>query len=363
MPPPDASPATEHSPSANRSSVWRTARDVVFEHVFAVPDRQRWWRTPALGAPISARPDLVYATGGPWTSLLIGEALARRYKVPFVADFRDPWTRNPGRVISPSALARARRLERFVCQRAARVVANTEELRLQFVADYPEMTEKFVTITNGFDSSVEWQEPTSTSEPVGGERPIEILHFGTVYGERTPRALLEAIERLHAAGRIQPSAMRLRFVGEWQVDDDECNRLAAQLEAVGLIAREPAVPHAVCLARMRRADVLLVLQGGFNLQVPGKIYEYFSAGRPLWLIGDDGATAALIGRNGLGQWCRNEVAAIQSVLVDLGSGAAVSAPDATLVGRFDYQQLTRRLAAVFEGALAGVTREPSLSPV
>lgn len=40
------------------------------------------------------RPDLVFATGSPWTSLVIARELGRRFSVPFIVDFRDPWANN-----------------------------------------------------------------------------------------------------------------------------------------------------------------------------------------------------------------------------------------------------------------------------
>jgi hypothetical protein len=341
------------------ASSWQKLKDAIQEHAFAVPDRQRRWCAAVRRARVPARPDLVYATGGPWTSLLAGEELARRFAVPFVADFRDPWTRNPSRVTSASALMRARRLERRICRRATSVVANTEQLRDQFASDYPEMADKFVTITNGFGS-------TAASLP-GAARtadgPLEIAHFGTVYGERNPLPLLQAVDRLHKSGRLRPGQLRLRFLGAWQVADPECNRLAADLQAAGLMTREAPVPHAACMSMMQQSDVLLALQPGYPLQVPAKIYEYISTRRPLLVVGGEGATAALVRSHALGRCCPNETSALEEVLVRLAGGEALPVPQAWQIDRFDYLQLTRQLANVFEHAILGGALEPSFSVV
>jgi glycosyltransferase involved in cell wall biosynthesis len=357
---------------AGAPPLWKRTVEAVLEHACGVPDRQRPWLSRAARARLPHTPDVVYATGGPWTSLLAGEALARRFRVPFIADFRDPWTRNPSRSLSPASKRRAERLERLVCRRAAYVVANTRELREQFIADYPDLADKFVTITNGFDISSRFdttsgftagEDVTEPSHAPAGRGPVEIAHFGTVYGERTPTGLLRALERLRAAGSVGPDKLRLRFVGEWEVENEECNRLARTLEAAGLLVREGPVPHTACLAQMRAAGVLLVLQSGFRLQIPTKIYEYVSMRRPLWLIGNDGATASLVTRHGLGLHTVDEVEAIAPVLRALAAGEALAPPQPLDVDRFDYAQLTRRLAHVFDAALAGPALQPSLSPI
>ena len=132
-------------------------RKAMTEWLFSFPDPQCFWLRPAVQrlAQISPKdyPDVVFATGGPWTSLLVGKALAKKFGVPFVADFRDPWTNNPNRKsLSVLLFQKHRELERSVCAAATKVIANTQELGDQFRHENPEVEEKFITITNGFDN-------------------------------------------------------------------------------------------------------------------------------------------------------------------------------------------------------------------
>ena len=81
------------------SSRWAIAKETLLESLFAFPDPQAAWEMPAIlrGAALKGekRPNVVLATGGPWTSLLVGRGIAQRLSVPLVIDYRDPWTSNP----------------------------------------------------------------------------------------------------------------------------------------------------------------------------------------------------------------------------------------------------------------------------
>jgi glycosyltransferase involved in cell wall biosynthesis len=349
----DAAAAQDGSATVERSRFDRT-KDAVLEWLFEFPDPQREWHRAVLSAPEirtgAIRPDLVYATGGPWTSLLVGRALARRFGVPLVTDFRDPWTRNPfARSKSRMSFNRARALERSVCESSFRVVANTPELRDQLAADYPDLAERFLTISNGFDIS-----DTLPADEAAAPAGVELTHFGTVYHNRNPIELLRAIADV-AAGGATSRHLSVRFVGAWLVDDPAANELARSLEARGFVRRDPAVPHAECLRQMRQSAVLLILQPAFPVQIPAKIYEYIAVGRPMVVVGGEGATAALVERHALGVCRPNDREALASLLRDLIAGRRqLDAPPRDVISRFDYRHLSRELAGVFDAAVAAV---------
>jgi hypothetical protein len=100
---------------------------------------------------------------------------------------------------------------------------------------------------------------------------------------------------------------------------------------------------------MQRSSVLLVLQPDSPLQVPAKIYEYIATGRPLLLIGGEGATANLVARHGLGVSSPNQVARVKALLKKLAGGTQrLLPPDVASVNRFEYYSLTGELAAIFD---------------
>lgn len=340
-------------------SLLRTGLRFLTDALLEFPDPQGPWFRPAvqtLGTmPRQERPHVIWATGGPWTSLLVGKRLAEIFNIPFIADFRDPWIGGVEYFASTLLRKKAVGLERDVCASAARVILNTEELRLRFCAVYPEWQHKFVTITNGYAeelravSSFPGNTGTLTRAEGSDISTLELCHFGTVYGNRSPLALFQAIQELLAEGMIQASRLRLRFVGAWDVHDPVCMQLAKALEERGVLRLVPPVSHQECLQEMARSNVLLILQPDYPLQVPAKIYEYIVAGRPLLVIGGEGATANLVQRHRLGRCCQNTVQEIKRTLVSiLSSESALQAPTPADTEQFSYRALTGRLAELFD---------------
>jgi glycosyltransferase involved in cell wall biosynthesis len=339
-------------------------KDLVVDWTFAFPDVQCFWFGPAVrslsGIPRGDYPDIVFATGNPWTSFLVGKRLAERFRVPFIADFRDPWTGHPpyGRFRSPILTQKARQLERAVCSAASRVVANTEELRRQFCIDHPRLQQKYITITNGYDSDALRTMGHDEYQTDLENKPIlELSHFGTVYGSRNPLPLFQAIIDLLEANLIQPHQLRLRFVGLWEVADDRCEALVRALELRGVVRREKPLPREKCLEEMAQSNVLLVLQADFPLQIPAKLYEYVASGRPILVIGEEGATANLVNRHSLGVCCPNVVSPLKELLWSLMQGhTQIKSPPQTKITQFHYRALTGELASVFDQACAEKSR-------
>ena len=152
---------------------------------------------------------------------------------------------------------------------------------------------------------------------------------------------------------LTPAQLRVRFVGTWESTDQDCNRFAVSLESLGFLRREPPVSHEKCLHQMKGANVLLVVQPESPLQVPGKIYEYIAMGRPLLLIGGEGATANLVQRYHLGASCPNSIGGVKRLLRGIVEGTeTIPVPDQEQVKRFEYRSLTGELAALLDAVVA-----------
>ncbi len=352
-----------HDDSAGKANSSQRPRsfvkDTILEWTGAFPDPQTSWFSSAVRHGTAqvkhAVPDVVVATGGPWTSFLVGRALAKRFDRPLVVDYRDPWTCNPFYSFTAKFLTRkAQRLERTICSEASRIITNTDELRERLCIEYPEIKHKSLMIPNGFDpETIALLPGQATASKANGAQNYELCHFGSVYGKRTPRVLLQAILELQREIALTPAQLRVRFVGTWESTDQDCNRFAVSLESLGFLRREPPVSHDNCLHQMKGANVLLVVQPESPLQVPGKIYECIAMGRPLLLIGGEGATANLVQRYHLGASCPNSIGGVKRLLRGIVEGTeTIPVPDQEQVKRFEYRSLTGELAALLDAVVA-----------
>jgi glycosyltransferase involved in cell wall biosynthesis len=337
-------------------------RDLVTEAI-ALPDRWLPWIVPAITrAALALRgdePELVFSTSPPHSLHLVAHGLAGLFGAPLVLDFRDPWIGNPFRRYATPLFARAdAALEQRVVGAAAQVVVNTPALERQFRARYPGFA-GVRTIPNGFDPGAFAQLPAAT----GGGSPgfVEIAHYGQLYGLRSGKYLLHALAALKAGQPAAFARVKVLFVGS--IDGEAGFRAQArELGVDGALEVAGALPHAQALARQRRSDVLLLL-GPENrepeIQVPGKLYEYFAAQRPiLSLSRAGGAIAEIVAMAGVP--CEraepDDPAAIAAAIArlveraDAAGAAAVDARAADATAAFRYDRLSDRLADCFADA-------------
>lgn len=248
--------------------------------------------------------DLIYTTSSPDSAHLIGRSLARRFGLPWVSDFRDPWTRRISyRPPTPLHHRWHRRLERRVLEEASLITVTAEATRRDYLQLYPELApEKITVVTNGYDEA-DFARPRSAGLP---RDHLSILHAGQLNPQRPAKPLLEGLalflqQRPEARGKV-----RVRFVGpSYQHDHDDAARLGLS-EAVGF---ERARPHREVVAELCRSHLLLLMEedsprGGLIL--PGKVFEYLRSGRPILGLLPRGAAWDLVEQHRAGTCCRTE---------------------------------------------------------
>ena len=76
----------------------------------SVPDGEIFWSFKARNAVDelirSERPHIIYTTSAPYSSHLLGLWIKRRYGLPWMADFRDPWSEHIFSTLQPPGYAR-----------------------------------------------------------------------------------------------------------------------------------------------------------------------------------------------------------------------------------------------------------------
>lgn len=280
----------------------------LYKSAIHVPDGQIGWYPYAVQAASRMveehRPDLIFATAMPFTSLLVAHRLWRKYAIPWVAELRDLWTDNPYDEWPRWRGWLERRLERRVLSSACGMVTVSDPLAEVLRKKYGTETE---VVLNGFDPE---------DYPKAQERPadddcLRIVYTGMIYeGRRDPAPLFEALRRLG------PSAARVRvdFYGRYL---DVARRQAAQHGVTDQVEIHSSVAYSESLGIQRSSDVLLLLlwddpreRGVYT----GKLFEYFGARRPILALGPkDNVAAALIKRRGAG-FVSNDPSAIANQL-------------------------------------------------
>jgi len=293
-----------------------------------VPDPRIGWVRPSvrfLKKYLAEHPvDAVVTTGPPHSVHLIGLGLKKALGLRWIADFRDPWTemfyyKHLG--LGPAADRRHHRLEQAVLDGADAVISVSPPV----AADFRAKTQTpVVLITNGFDEDdfAEAGEPSSGApgvqffpDPENGsekildtpapQRPrtkVRLVHTGLFAADGNPINLWDALAERCAADPAFRERLQIRLAGKVDAAVTEAVRergLGGNLVELGYL------PHDETVREQRAADILLLplrREPEYAKVLPGKIFEYLAARRPVLGIGqEDGAAAAVLRDAAAGQ--------------------------------------------------------------
>ena len=265
-----------------------------------VPDPRVGWVRPSvrfLKRYLAEHPvDAVVTTGPPHSVHLIGRGLKRALGLHWIADFRDPWTEMfyyKHLALSPAADRAHHRLEQSVLDEADTVISVSPPV----AADFRARTKTpVVLITNGFD------EEDFPAGAVRNDGKFRLVHTGLFAADGNPLNLWDALAERCAADPAFRSRLEIRLAGK--VD----TAITAAIRERGLgenLVDLGYLPHDETVREQRGADVLMLplrQEPEYAKVLPGKIFEYLAARRPVLGIGDeDGAAATILRDTGAGE--------------------------------------------------------------
>ncbi|MBD1261733.1 glycosyltransferase family 4 protein [Maribacter polysiphoniae] len=257
---------------------------------FFIPDARKNWVKPSvrfLQTIIEKENiDCLVTTGPPHSLHLIGNQLKQITKVKWLADFRDPWTSigyHKKLKLTRKSQQEHKRLEQLVLNNADRVIVTSNTTKEEFQG----ITQKPISvITNGYDTDI--------SVPKVTTKGFTISHIGSLLSGRNPAILWQVLGTMVLENDEFDSCFKLRLAGV--VSEDVLQSiydagLRGHTELLGYVSHEEAV------RLQQESQVLLLVEIDSHETkgiLPGKLYEYMAAGRPILGIGPKGWDAARI---------------------------------------------------------------------
>ena len=315
------------------------------------PDEMAGWVPAATWKAVRAvrrlQPDVLYSTSSPVSAHAVGLTVSRITGVPWVADFRDPWTKNGPWDAPPKPFAGlSAQLERKVVRSAAQVVVADEHIEL---LDVTPGDPRRAVIRNGVD-------PDDVPPPKRRARDerFRISYVGALYGGRDAAPVFAALRALIDRGVIDPARFELRIVGAAAIGDDE-NLERLPRSSTGY------VDHRTAVSEMAAADVLLLYAPVEHRWPAAKVYEYLASERPvLCVTGSDNFAFRLV-RELDGGPCVEPSdqpgieRAIEQLYRQWKSGDLAVSPEvrAETLRRYSRPALARELSTVLEAAAGG----------
>lgn len=334
----------------------------VMRHVL-VPDPQIAWVPGAFLRSLhmirKERPALIYTSSPPNSCQVLGLLLKRALGLPWIADFRDPWTEGIRRKQAYAQSAVRRRLEegfeRAVIRHADHVVVTTEKTLEQFIDKYRwTPREKYSVVTNGFDPADFAAVGSEAGEPLLDRGEFNVTLTGNVEAMFDAVPFLTALRALLDEDEEIAARLRVNLVGTRRGKYDAYIRDHGLERTVRYLGY---VPHQTSLRYLAESDVLFLCQipvyESASTKLSGKLFEYLYLRKPILALTLPGLTSDILSRSGLGVTVDpNDQLGIKKALRDLyvqwRDGHGQPAADEAYMGTFDRSRQTERLAGLFD---------------
>jgi len=303
---------------------------------------------------------VIYSTGPPFSSHIVGALLKKLTNKPLVVDFRDGWTSNPVRRMKYPAARHSIELllERFVIRNADVVLSTTEGITRDFRRRYGRGGEKkFITLPNGFDRDEFCIPRKDAAKP---RDKLRIVHTGHLSLERSPKPLLAALRQLFDEHPGYESQIEVDLVGENQrfLDGRTVQDYVQEFHLDRVVKLIGHVPQPEAIRYQMSADILLLVIGVVPPEevstygIASKVFDYMIAGRPVLALADPGPVRELVEKTEIGlAFAPSEIGRIKDYLSQaleaFKQGQLEVKSNKAEIDRYDFRELTERLVQQF----------------
>jgi len=228
------------------------------------------------------RIELLFSTSPHHSCHIVALFLKRMTGLPWVVDFRDPWTNNP---FHSNRLGFQRffenLFERWVVKNSSKIVSISEPITEELKKRYSDMDlKKFDVLPNSFDPD----DFKDLSENRSLSNKFMISHAGTFYGNRFPDPFLKALIKLVKQNPHWRNKIEVYFIGSFPQNRESL----ALLELLGdVVTFIPYLPYKDMLKFLARSTLLLLIPGPGEGTITGKVFDYLALKKPILLLSQE----------------------------------------------------------------------------
>ncbi len=261
---------------------------------FMLPDARKSWNSYAIAKAkeiiANENISLVVTAGPPHSTHLIGLKLKKIFNLPWIADFHDAWTDvwYYDKLMHTAMAANIdKKMERTVLEQADRVLTVGRLLRGVLAAKSQQIGEKKIdVISMGYDEKL-FNMP---SNPPANE--FIITYTGTIDGHYEPGIFFRALKAVK--DKFPEIKYKLRFAG---ILAEEVKKELVETGLDSILEETGYVSHHTSVEYLFSSTALLLVSPKVrseNIIIPGKIYEYLAARKPVINIGSLETESAMI---------------------------------------------------------------------
>tara|TARA_B100001287_G_scaffold275587_1_gene283639 strand:+ start:7601 stop:8902 length:1302 start_codon:yes stop_codon:yes gene_type:complete len=315
---------------------------------FFIPDARKFWIRPSVKTLssflIKTPVDLIISSGPPHSTHLIGKQLKSKFNIPWVSDFRDPWTNidyYKELKLTKWADYKHKILERDVLKSSNLVLTVGNQLKSELIDLGASNVE---VIENGFD-----HEDFTKNDINNLDDKFTIAHIGSFTPSRNHKILWQALKQICMEDRAFKKDFRLKLIGKV---DHSVNKSLNDSNLLDNVISMGYLSHEEVIKEQKMSKVLLLMVNNTPNSkgiITGKVFEYIASGRPILVIGPkDGDLSNIIYNTNSGVVCDfYDLLDLKSTIIDLYKNKLTFKPDYSSYSRLN---LTEKLSILLESA-------------
>jgi len=268
-----------------------------------IPDARKFWIKPAnqfLNQYLQNNPvDVIISSGPPHSTHLIALSLKNTFQIPWLSDFRDPWTNidfYKDLKLTKKADQKHKKLENDVLVQSDIVLTIGKQLSKELKTLGARRVE---IIENGFDP-----QDFSVAKDHKMDEKFSIAHIGSFTPSRNHTVLWKALSILVDEKEEFKSKLEIKLIGKVDYSVLQSVKdfgLESYLKKIDYVSHNEVIKH-----QKTSKLLLLMVNNTPNAKgiVTGKVFEYMASKRPILAIGPkDGDLGEILTKTSSGLVC------------------------------------------------------------
>lgn len=264
--------------SLSKTGVWQSFKRWVRAELF-FPDARMFWIRPVVRFvhkyTAHHKVDAVVTSGPPHSAHMIGYQLKQSLQLPWLADFRDPWSdffQNKLLPMSKRIQEKHMQWENKILKKADVVSVTSPSLKKKFSSKNPNCK----LFTNGYESIL-YGEPS---------QKFSLVYTGVMKSIQNPKNLWKVLGELVLENNDFAADLSLQLIGYLEapiINSIQSCGLQSYCEYYSYMSKDALVPY------VTSAQLLLMVSVNdeHSYQViPGKLFEYLATRRLILAIGN-----------------------------------------------------------------------------
>lgn len=304
--------------------------------------------------------DVLYSTVPEWSPHLLGYLLKQKYGIPWVADYRDPWTISKEYVcqvypfITTDEYEWQKLLEQKLVLNMDAMIQLDDYIKELYEREdgYDIRQSSIFIIPNGYDED----DFRNIKIREGKNSRFTLCYNGSLGYSRKPKWVLQAVNELISDGYINKNEILWIFNGP--TTEKKYREEIELYDEYGITRNNGLLPHVESIQVASDADVMVVYgeYGEVGKQAyTGKFMEYLRIGRPILSFSStESPINRILNETNLGRnYSLEDVKGIKEFLIEYynewkKSGEKKPCYDAT-IEKYSRRYLSEQLAKVIEG--------------